>query len=300
MNQKLSGQVTLKLRELVSNYQSRGYSVVAVEDDPAIPQEIVDLQPDLVVRRGNEYIFVELKGGARPSLFANHPHLANMAATVDRFPNWKMELHWLGDPPAQRISLDQVNEVLSRARAVATVDSAAALLLGWSAAEVALDRRIRSIQHDDSPNAEGRQRVRSPKQLVSLAQSLGLISDDIYETLLKAGDARNRLAHGFHVDGVSDLPQLTESLLDATRRLSLTSYASPDEMIDWFRENYEDPAESVPYDSREGGYQYFGVSPHDARDVLQDQFPGASQEDIDEAVEILERESVEWVSRWDH
>ena len=40
-------------------------------------------------------------------------------------------------------------------------------------------------------------------------------------------------------------------------------------MIEWFHQNYEDPAESTPYESAEGGYIWIWGGPYDARDELQ-------------------------------
>ena len=43
-------------------------------------------------------------------------------------------------------------------------------------------------------------------------------------------------------------------------------------MREWFYENYEDPANSCPYESREGGYAYIYGGPYDANQELQDMF----------------------------
>jgi hypothetical protein len=69
------------------------------------------------------------------------------------------------------------------------------------------------------------------------------------------------------------------------------------EMVDWFNENYEDPAHHVSYDTSEGGYQYVFGGPYNADDVLRDQFPSAADEDIDEAVSIIEQDGNEWVRK---
>src|SRR5262245_31613642 len=45
-----------------------------------------------------------------------------------------------------------------------------------------------------------------------------------------------------------------------------------DEMVEWFHSNYEDPANHMPYESAEGGYQWIWGGPYDASDVLQDEF----------------------------
>jgi hypothetical protein len=51
---------------------------------------------------------------------------------------------------------------------------------------------------------------------------------------------------------VSDPPELTENM-DAVQKT--------DAIMNWFDENFEDPAESTPYDSREGGYLYINGGP---------------------------------------
>jgi hypothetical protein len=43
-------------------------------------------------------------------------------------------------------------------------------------------------------------------------------------------------------------------------------------MVEWFLANYEDPAESKPYDSAEGGYQYWCGGPYSAHEALSDGF----------------------------
>ena len=37
-------------------------------------------------------------------------------------------------------------------------------------------------------------------------------------------------------------------------------------MIEWFNQNFEDPAERTPYESAEGGYQWIWGGPYDARE----------------------------------
>ena len=63
-----------------------------------------------------------------------------------------------------------------------------------------------------------------------------------------------------------------------------------EKMVVWFRANYEDPAESTPYDSGEGGYQYIWGGPCDAREELKDHFSNELESNFnaDEIEEILE------------
>lgn len=55
----------------------------------------------------------------------------------------------------------------------------------------------------------------------------------------------------------------------------------------WFFRNFEDPAESTPHNSAEGGYQYIWGGPYDADEELRSEFEplGVSDEVIDAVVE---------------
>lgn len=70
-----------------------------------------------------------------------------------------------------------------------------------------------------------------------------------------------------------------------------------EKMIEWFGENYEDPANDVPHDSREGGYQYGPGEPYDPIEVLQEEFDTVSEEDIEIAASKIYEEGSEWVKK---
>lgn len=67
-------------------------------------------------------------------------------------------------------------------------------------------------------------------------------------------------------------------------------------MIQWFNENFEDPAERMPYESREGGYQWIWGGPYNARDELESKFGGLAPDAlIEEAIQEIERHGiVDW------
>ena len=67
------------------------------------------------------------------------------------------------------------------------------------------------------------------------------------------------------------------------------------EILEWFHWNFEDPAESTPYDGREGGYIFIWGGPFDAREQLGDRFGGVvSDETIEFAVHELDGLNWEW------
>ncbi len=75
---------------------------------------------------------------------------------------------------------------------------------------------------------------------------------------------------------------------------------SVEEMVEWFFENYKDPADGVPYESKEGGYQYFLGGPYDPLEVLQEEFPNVDFEKIEEAANIIYQDGHEWVRSEDY
>ena len=68
-------------------------------------------------------------------------------------------------------------------------------------------------------------------------------------------------------------------------------------MIDWFYEEYEDPAQNVPHDSREGGYQYFKGGPYNPSEVLADEFTDYDESLIAKAVDKITDDGWEWVKK---
>jgi hypothetical protein len=76
---------------------------------------------------------------------------------------------------------------------------------------------------------------------------------------------------------------------------------SAESIAEWFLENYEDPANSVPYESAEGGYQYYAGGPYDAEEVLSEEFPGVPDEVIEQAIDLISGEGgPDWVRREDY
>lgn len=72
------------------------------------------------------------------------------------------------------------------------------------------------------------------------------------------------------------------------------------EMLHWFSEDYDDPVNFLPHDSREGGYQYLYGGPYELDEILYEQFGGNySDESIQKVIEIIEHEhgDIGWAKR---
>lgn len=86
----------------------------------------------------------------------------------------------------------------------------------------------------------------------------------------------------------------TEILLDDFAELS--EEEQKEQMQTWFLENYEDPVERTPYESREGGYIYIWGGPYDAHEELSIFGGYASDELIEELAQELSYDCPEWTS----
>ena len=162
----------------------------------------------------------------------------------------------------------------------------------WSAIEGGLWTLTKSSDNSD------RERPVPPRQLVRQLLVDGFITDSQAALLDEFAQERNRVAHGRDATSLNEPDQLdwfitfTQALLDG-------SVATVDSMIAWFQSRFESPDDAaVPYDGREGGYQWIGNDgPHDATEVLSERFTDALPEDIAEAVAEIETDGLLWAKR---
>lgn len=72
------------------------------------------------------------------------------------------------------------------------------------------------------------------------------------------------------------------------------------ELVDWFDDHYDDPANHLPYSSDGGGYQWIYGSPCDAKEELEDNFFDTTEGIIESAVDIIESGgTMEWCKKSD-
>ncbi|MFJ6906342.1 hypothetical protein [Streptomyces griseoluteus] len=286
---RMLGVVEDARREKELELRRDGFEILREGQMSMLLGEKTAIRPDLIARRGDEVVIVEFARRQPNSSLPDEVKrsLAEFSTLTDSKKNWRFEVMWIGEDavvPEERA----VDSFAHRAVLVAKHDEAAGLLLAYAALEGAIARLA-----DRTPELREQAKRRPHPGLAELA-SLGLLSPEDFSRLNAARQVRNSIAHGVDVpvslSMVQDVAFLAERIADAR-------YVSVDQMVDWFFDNYEDPANGVPFDSGEGGYQYVLGGPHDAHDVLSAQFPYASTSDIDEAVRLIESEAHEWVQK---
>jgi hypothetical protein len=93
------------------------------------------------------------------------------------------------------------------------------------------------------------------------------------------------------------LPE-TDSPIPAQQLSELSNSDQVEVMRDWFFRHFEDPAESTPHVSSEGGYQYLWGGPYDAENELEAEFSGVVSESAHKQLcdELLEL-GYEWARK---
>lgn len=274
-----------KLQEAINNLRDEGWEV-ELEPARSIP-ELGGYRPDFIARLGDQIIIGEVKYSHEPQL----DQLQDLAKRVQRIGNARLDVIWLGKAEEEP-SVEGVALLAERAHKLIKMDATAALLLAWAALEGALYRQ----ETQEGQGFEFKRRIPARQKLTEMA-SLGLLSETQFDRLDKASHVRNRVAHGEYAQPE---PALVEYVCTVAAALASDSFVSVDHMVEWFFENYKDPAEGVPYDTREGGYQYFAGGPYDAQDVLIGKFSRMPHEDIGEAVQQIDQNGHEWVRREDY
>ncbi|MFJ5088753.1 hypothetical protein [Streptomyces sp. NPDC088674] len=285
----MPGVIEDAYRAKESELRRDGFEILRGEQISEVLEGSTNIQPDLIARRGNDVVIVEFVHRRSNSSLPEKEKrsLAEFSTLSDSRENWRFEVVWIGENasvPEERA----VDAFARRAVLVAEHDESAGLLLAYAALEGAVARLA-----ERTPELHKHTGRRARPGLTELA-SLGLLSPEDFTKLNAARQLRNSIAHGIDVpvttSMVRDVARLAEQIADGR-------YTSIDQMTDWFFENYEAPANGVPFDSREGGYQYVLGGPYDARGILTQHFQNAPWNIIEGAVRLIEAEASDWVRK---
>jgi hypothetical protein len=209
------------IERIAEEYRSKGYDVLVEPSDADLPPFLRGHHPDLIARRGDERLVIEI----RTSSFKAEPErLRELAEEVQREPGWKLVL--IAPSPAEEIlpgeqlqslSIPEVEEQWRDVRQLLGAgQQEAAILLAWAAVEGQLRELARQ---EEIP-------LPRPGTLTLLRQlvSLGLVDREQYRTLADAYKARSAVAHGFR--SPSELGPAVQALLGLSEAIARESNKS--------------------------------------------------------------------------
>lgn len=284
-----------KINSVANQYKKEGYTIIF--ESTNMPGFLKDIKVDMVALSAKDNVLIEVVSQASVK---DREKLERLATLVQNREKWRFEVIVTNPKEKERqsISLQEIMDRIEQAKQLLSNDQGlAAILLAWSSTEAVM----RVLAEKDDVKLKNR----SPIQLTKTLYSIGSIGPSAYEVLIRVAKQRNSIAHGYQEDEqISDNNTLARELLDTTsdllRRLASEveeekEQLTSGELVEWFYEHYDDPANGVPYESREGGYQYFNGGPYDPWEVLADEFSWVHEEVIEEAANKIYPNGYEWI-----
>ena len=206
-----------RARAVAEDYRNRSFEVIEDPSPDQLPDFLSAYRPDLLIRKGDVAIVVEVK--TRASLAAD-PQVRDLAQLLQKHPGWSFELVVVGereklDTPETARPFDRVDIQKSMQTAGELLDSGfaeAGFVLAWSG----LEATVRLLTEEEGISLDRY----TPLYILKQAVTNGVISRDDYNVLMNAMKYRNAVVHGFKVtsfdsDIARDLIVTSERLLQS-------------------------------------------------------------------------------------
>ncbi|MGF2037000.1 MAG: hypothetical protein RMZ43_017075 [Nostoc sp. CmiVER01] len=205
-----------RLLKLAEEYREKGYEVFFHPNPEDLPNFLNHYRPDMIVRRGEENVVIEVKSRSSLNSYSNQ-YLGNLAQAVEKHPGWRFELVMINSEditysPKAETSLQEreIESQLQLVKQLTTQHPELALLYSWSLVEATL--RLLAQKEELSLKKF------DPPYLVNQLVTEGVISKSEYQLLMNALPLRNSIAHGFKTTQITqnyvyELIELIEQLL---------------------------------------------------------------------------------------
>lgn len=203
-----------RAHDLAEEYRKKGYHVIEKPSPEQLPDFLSSYRPDLLARKGQTGVVVEVK--SRASL-AKDPKVKDLARLLQTNPHWNLELVVVKEPATlstpegiRPFGRGDILRQLQAAEQLLTSGAAeTALLLAWPALEATVRLMI---------EAEGIVLEQlSPSAVLKQAVSNGVISRSDYTFLMDTLKHRNAFVHGFKSTDFDST--LAKNLISTTKRL---------------------------------------------------------------------------------
>ncbi|MEP6495914.1 MAG: hypothetical protein ABJF01_24755 [bacterium] len=206
------------LERIADEYRRRGYEVIVEPNGTDLPLFLAGAIPDMIARRANERLVIEVKNS--PSE-VDRAQVDTIAQRIANEPGWQFVLMATGpqrtvDPP-ESIALDEagIKGRLDEASALLNTGHVeAALMLAWAATEAVMRLLVAKhhlgIDRDDAST------------LIRSLVSEGYIDEDGFRLLNEAFRLRSAVAHGrrpIRGDVAADANKTARTLSQLSRSL---------------------------------------------------------------------------------
>lgn len=204
---------SLAIERIVKEYTSANYDVVIQPEPNLLPSQLRRFQPDILARKGNKHVLIEVKSRNE---FAAETEMSALAKEIEKLKGWQLEVQFIGparqlqEQPVAPLSLKQASERLDSVSLLLSHDDPeSALVIAWSVFEAVLRQLSWNADVPVIPwNA-----LRAAKQLVTL----GILSRSEYELFMSGSNTRNQVVHGGSV--TRSVEPMVHSIVSTVRRL---------------------------------------------------------------------------------
>ena len=86
MQTSVASAATRRVEQIAQEYRDKGYEVLVEARAPQLPEPLARYRPDLVVRKGDEVVVIEVKSRE----ISGDPQLQELAEVVRRQPGWRI------------------------------------------------------------------------------------------------------------------------------------------------------------------------------------------------------------------
>lgn len=223
MTKRRSGREAKRLKEAAQEYRRKGYDVMVEPRGDQMPGFLQSFSPDMIIRKGDENIVVEVK--TRESLSASE-QLDRIAEVIAEQPSWELRLI-LTNPRATSVadienslSPGEILDLLKHVDRLSDLEEIDASLLLVTAA---IEAAIRLIARKESIKIEGKNILGDAKRLVSY----GVLLESEYDSIETIAQSRSALAHGYRhrpVD-VSDIKEMADCISEIVKNSQIERVA---------------------------------------------------------------------------
>jgi uncharacterized protein YutE (UPF0331/DUF86 family) len=211
-----------KIKELAREYEEKGFEVLVEPNKNLLPNFLKNYQPDLVLKKGDLNVVVEVKTS---ETIKNSEYLKELAAKINSIENWKFELvitnprvkDNLRNSKYQEFSLSEIESRLNKlSKGVDKNFIEPHFLYAWSLFEAT----SRAILKAEQPKVEIKL---NPIANIKQLYSYGIIGRIDYEWLNNISEMRNHIVHGHPIQNSvikeSDLNKLIRMTEDFIKEI---------------------------------------------------------------------------------
>lgn len=225
-----------KIREIANDYKDKGYSVNINPTSSQLPAFLKNYQPDIIARREDENVLIEVKTQADR---ADLKQFENVAEEISNMKNWRLEVVFT-NPKTKTIKWEKqetlselnINNRITEINKLIGFNSLeAAFLLSWATMEAVLRQKLNV---EKSTALE-----KNTQSVIKTMFSLGLLNQNDYKSLQTMNQRRNYLIHGFnqpiHKESIIQVLDLINNLTGKNRESELLQW------LDWIDlDSYEE------------------------------------------------------------